>query len=279
MRASRMNGMKDSSPTDQTGIDVHQIWRRTPAPDLLRAASMAVGARGGADWVTAGECMATITITRNGSGLQAKLGRDVLVRRARADLVVDGEWLGLAPSSRSRKRFVRRRRTMRWPGRGVLAVLVMAVAAGVVVAALWISGTFSGGSGPAVRARVYANVDACLLTGSRGLSDPAAAPVWAGMEDASLSTRARVSYLSVPGQATEANALPVLGSLLVMGCKVIVAEGDPERAAVLADAPRFPAVKFVVFGAGTAPSNVTVLAFQPARVRSSVSGVVSAAVR
>ena len=31
-------------------------------------------------------------------------------------------------------------------------------------------------------ARVYENVDACLLTGSQGLADPAAAQAWAGLE-------------------------------------------------------------------------------------------------
>lgn len=166
---------------------------------------------------------------------------------------------------------------MRWPSRGVLGVLAVVVAAGVA-AGLWLSDTMGGGPVPAARARVYVNVDACLLTGSSGVSDPAVAPVWAGMEDASLATRVRVSYLQVSGPATEANALPFLGSLLIRGCKVIVAAGGAERAAVLEDARRFPAVRFVIFGAGTAPSNVTVLAFQTGGVRSSVASVVSGAV-
>lgn len=166
---------------------------------------------------------------------------------------------------------------MRWSGRGVLLTLagtvVAGIAAGVLVA------VFSGGqSAPPARARVYANVDACLLTGASGVSDPAVAPVWAGMEDASLSTHARVSYLAVTGPATEANALPFLGSLLVRGCKVIVAAGGPERSAVLVDARHFPATRFVVFGAVTAPSNVTALAFQVSGARSTVASVVSAAV-
>ena len=52
---------------------------------------------------------------------------------------------------------------------------------------------------PPARARVYESVDACLLTGARGLSDPAAAQDWAGMEAASRATSARVSYLAVTG--------------------------------------------------------------------------------
>ena len=168
---------------------------------------------------------------------------------------------------------------MRWRSWPVLVTSTVMVAA-AVVAGLMLSGTFGGGSLPAARARVYVNVDACLLTGPGGVSDPAVAPVWAGMEQASLSTRARVSYLSVQGPATEANAVPFLGSLLVRGCKVIFAAGDPERAAVLADAGKFPAVKFVIFGAGSAPSNVTVLTFVAAGgVQSSVANVMIEAVK
>lgn len=165
---------------------------------------------------------------------------------------------------------------MRWPGRpallAVAGVAVAGITAGVLVL---VSG---GGSAPPARARIYANVDACLLTGAAGVSDPAVAPVWAGMEDASLSTHARVSYLTVTGPATEANALPFLGSLLVRGCKVIVAVGAPERSAVLTDARRFSATKFVIFGAASAPSNVTAVAFSAAGVRSTVAGVVRAEV-
>jgi hypothetical protein len=79
------------------------------------------------------------------------------------------------------------------------------------------------------------------------------------MEDASLSTRVRVSYLQVAGQATESNALPFLGSLLVRGCKVIVAADAPERSAVLRDALQFPAVKFAVVGGATFAPNVSIL--------------------
>jgi hypothetical protein len=157
-----------------------------------------------------------------------------------------------------------------------MLALACAVVAGVTVAVV-ISRSPGGGTA-STRARVYANVTACLLTGPAGVADPAVAPVWAGMEDASLSTHARVSYLPVTGPATTANALPFLGSLLVRGCKVVVAAGGPERAAVLADAKQFPAVKFVVFGAMNVPSNVTVLAFQTPGLRSAVAGAVGGVV-
>jgi hypothetical protein len=60
---------------------------------------------------------------------------------------------------------------------------------------------FTGGSAPApaARARSYTDFQACLLAGDRGLADPAAAPLWAGMQQASLATHAKVSYLTVAG--------------------------------------------------------------------------------
>jgi basic membrane lipoprotein Med (substrate-binding protein (PBP1-ABC) superfamily) len=125
----------------------------------------------------------------------------------------------------------------------------MVVAAGAVALGVWALGR-----GPAVpasaavRTRVYESFQACLLTGPRGIVGAPAGQAWAGMEDASLKTRAKVSYLAVSGPATEANAVSFLGSLLVRNCDVIVAAGAPEQAAVLADAARFPRVRFIVAG-------------------------------
>jgi hypothetical protein len=171
---------------------------------------------------------------------------------------------------------------VRLPGRWVLLGLCAAVAgAGVGLAVSGAPLPWSGGgqSVPPLRARVYENVDACLLTGARGLSDPAAAQAWAGMEDASRATSARVSYLAVTGPATVAQAEPFAGSLLVSGCKVVVASGAAERAAVLAEAPRFGSVRFVVDGAsaGSGP-NVTGLAFTPSGLRAGVASAVEAGV-
>src|SRR5688572_8099415 len=42
------------------------------------------------------------------------------------------------------------------------------------------------------RERRYLDYTACLLTGEKGIADPAAAPVWAGMQEASLATHAKV---------------------------------------------------------------------------------------
>lgn len=70
--------------------------------------------------------------------------------------------------------------TKTWLGRGALAAAGAAMAAGLLVAC-----SSGGPAGASSRARAYANVDACLLTGPRGVFDRAAAPVWAGMEDVS----------------------------------------------------------------------------------------------
>jgi basic membrane lipoprotein Med (substrate-binding protein (PBP1-ABC) superfamily) len=87
------------------------------------------------------------------------------------------------------------------------------------------------------------------------------------MEDASRATTARVSYLAVTGPATEAEAEPFVGSLLVRGCRVIVSSGAAEQAALLADAGRYPSTRFVVTSPATGPANVTALAFTPSGLR------------
>jgi hypothetical protein len=153
--------------------------------------------------------------------------------------------------------------------------------AGVVAAAGLLAGCSSGGpTAPApapTRARAYANVDACLLTGPAGLGDPAAAPVWAGMEDVSATGQVRASYLAVPTPVTAASVQSHLGSLLVSKCDLIIAVGAPERAAVLARAREFPSVRFLVLGPATGiPSNVEALAFTPAGTPAAVASAVRA---
>ena len=114
--------------------------------------------------------------------------------------------------------------------------------------------------------------------GARGLADPVAAQVWAGMEDASRATTARVSYLAVTGPATEAEAAPFVGSLLVRGCRVIVASGAARQAAVLADAGRYPDTRFVVTSPAVGPANVTALTFTTTGLRAAVAAAVESGV-
>ena len=164
----------------------------------------------------------------------------------------------------------------RWPWWAAAAAVL---AAGVTGVSLW--GTSGGPGPPPSRARVYSAVDACLLTGSQGIADPSVTPVWSGMQDASLATRAKVSYLAVSGPDTAGNALPFLGSLLVRHCNVIVADGAAEQAAVDTDAARFSAVRFVVVGTGaptvdvtSRAANVTVVGGPRSGLRAAVAGVI-----
>ncbi len=171
---------------------------------------------------------------------------------------------------------------MRFWGRWVLlglATVLAGVGIGLAVSGGPLPLPWSSGARalPPARARVYESVDACLLTGPQGLADPDASQVWAGMEDASKATSARVSYLAVTGPATQAQAVPFAGTLLVRGCKVVVASGAAERAAVLAEAARFTSVRFVVEGAAAgSPPHVTALVFSTSGLRAGVASAVEA---
>ncbi|MFF3911465.1 BMP family ABC transporter substrate-binding protein [Streptomyces sp. NPDC001848] len=141
------------------------------------------------------------------------------------------------------------RKVVVWGGIGVV-VLAGAVAGGLLAA---------GGGGAAPRARQYSASDACLLTDSHGVTGAQAALVWAGMEDASLATRTKVTSLPVFGPATVANAVPYVNSLVQRRCDVVLAVGDTQTAAVEQVAPRNPKVRFVVVGGGRARRNVAVV--------------------
>ena len=110
---------------------------------------------------------------------------------------------------------------------------------------------------PAPRARPYLAYTACLLTDGQGLAGKTAAPVWAGMQDVSLATHVKVQYLQVTGEETVGNALPYLASLLQRQCAVVFAVGPAQVAAVAADAPRYPQVRFVVVDGSGSGGNVT----------------------
>lgn len=79
----------------------------------------------------------------------------------------------------------------RWAGltsrtRWTLASCALAVVVALVVLGL------SGNGGPPARARIYIAFTACLLTDGTGLAGHDAAATWAGMEEASLATHAKV---------------------------------------------------------------------------------------
>jgi hypothetical protein len=98
------------------------------------------------------------------------------------------------------------------------------------------------------REREYLEFTACLLTPERGVTDPAAAPVWAAMQDASLKTRAKVQYLQITGAQTPENAVTFLNSLAQGGCNLIFAAGELPVQALGAGAKTFPAKRFVAVG-------------------------------
>src|SRR5437899_2178701 len=74
--------------------------------------------------------------------------------------------------------------------------------------------------------------------------------VWAGMEDASLATHGKVTYLQVAGPATVANAVPYANSLLQRHCDMVIGVGAPQAGAVAQVAQHAPKTRFVVMGDG-----------------------------
>jgi hypothetical protein len=128
------------------------------------------------------------------------------------------------------------------------------------------------------RERLYKDFDACLLTDDRGLQGADAAPIWAGMQEASTASGVRVSYLTVAGPQTKENARAFVGSLAQRNCALVFAAGAVQTAAVAELAATFPTVQFVIVGAGPASVNVTVIEADPVdRVAARVRDLVVAA--
>ncbi|GAB3150889.1 hypothetical protein GCM10027290_39140 [Micromonospora sonneratiae] len=130
---------------------------------------------------------------------------------------------------------------------------MLAAVAGVVTWAVWPSPQ------PEPRARQYRDVTACLLTDERGVTGPEAAAVWAGMQEASLKTRAKVQFLEVDGAQTADNARTYLASLVQSRCNLVLAVGAAPVDAVRENADRFPAARFVTVGGGVPTANVSVV--------------------
>ncbi|MER5429274.1 hypothetical protein [Streptomyces sp. NPDC002588] len=145
-----------------------------------------------------------------------------------------------------------RGRTIAWTAGG------LAVTAALLVTAVLLFSHDDRPPIPATRARAYTDVDACLLTGERGITTGStAAAVWQGMQDASLKTHARVSYEPVTGEQSTGNARPFLGGLLQRSCDVVLAVGGPEVAAAEETAGQYKKVDFVLVGGTRAGANVS----------------------
>jgi basic membrane lipoprotein Med (substrate-binding protein (PBP1-ABC) superfamily) len=149
----------------------------------------------------------------------------------------------------------------------------LAGAAGAVLALLltWILWPTSE---PAPRERRYRDVTACLLTDGEGITGPVAAPVWAGMQEASVRTLAQVQFVAVPD---ERNAAPYLAGLAQGSCDVVVAVGEGPLGAVAESAGRFPSVRFVVVDGETSGANVSIVD-GTGDLRTSVSRIVESMV-
>lgn len=116
---------------------------------------------------------------------------------------------------------------------------------------------------PATRARHYTETDACLLTDRQGVNGSSAAAVWKGMQDASLKTHARVTYSSVTGEQSTANARPFLNAMLQGSCEIILAVGGPEVRAAMEKTSPYAKLGFVLIGSGDGATPAKNVAWVP----------------
>jgi hypothetical protein len=111
----------------------------------------------------------------------------------------------------------------------------------------------------APQARQYTEFTACLLTDDRGIAGPQAAPVWAGLQDASVATHAQAEFLPIEGEQTAENASLTLGTLVRWRCNLVFAVGNLPTAAVQSGAGRLPGIRFFVVGGSGNGGNITYL--------------------
>lgn len=166
---------------------------------------------------------------------------------------------------------------MRWPG-GPRRWLIGATAGLVALTALVVWAVWPQPREPL--ARQYRDVTACLLTGADGVNGRQAAPVWAGMQEASGATLGKVQYLEVDGPQTAENAKTFLASLVRGRCDLVLTVDDAPNAALQATAATYPKNRFVMVGAGKGGANVSVVdASEPNSVRDAVRAAVSSVLK
>ena len=147
----------------------------------------------------------------------------------------------------------------RAPSRRALAVTTGIVAAVVTVLTVLALRSPEPTTPAAPRARVYRDVDVCLLTDAQGLAGDPARLAWQGLQSLSRTGTARVSYVSVPAPGTPDVAGPILKGLVQRRCTVVVATGTAQTAAVDAVAGTASGTRFVNLTAGPAHAGVTAL--------------------
>ena len=186
---------------------------------------------------------------------------------------------GKAPRARGARRGPRAgqsRGGRRLPGGAATWVIAAVVAVAGCVAGVLVVTAPGSRATPPVRARQYLAFTACLLTDSRGVAGSPAAQVWAGMQDASLTTHAKAEYLPVYG-STAAAAQPYLASLVQRRCGMVLAVGAAQVAAVAADAGRYPQARFVAISAATGSRGVTTIDPANGQLRARVARLISTA--
>ncbi|MBR7839639.1 hypothetical protein KDL01_40685 [Actinospica durhamensis] len=162
-------------------------------------------------------------------------------RAKEADRRASTRWLNTLLSNASRLRAVIRRHP-----RPSAAVGVMLVA-GLVSLAVLQTGSSPAPYHPAARSRQYADYTACLLTDESGVSGPAAAAVWSGMQQASTKTTEQVSYLAVQGDQSLANAETYFNTLAGRGCDIILAAGPLPTQAATARSAAYPKITVLTY--------------------------------
>jgi basic membrane lipoprotein Med (substrate-binding protein (PBP1-ABC) superfamily) len=169
----------------------------------------------------------------------------------------------------------------RHPRLAVGTVLVAAAAIGAgVLASPSTSHTTPKPYTPVQRARAYSAYTACLLTGPNGVAEAASAPVWAGMESASDTTHAQVSYLALQGPQTSSNAADYINALAMRGCTLILTSGTAAGQGAADRAAALPRIDFITVGApaGKAANVTAVTATAPSAITRAVSALVAKAV-
>lgn len=162
--------------------------------------------------------------------------------------------------------WIANRRRSEQIGAGIAAVCIL----GLLVYLL-ISARPARAYEPQQRARAYTAYSACLLTDEAGVSAPSAAAVWAGMQAASSATHEKVSYLTMAGPDTEANAQTYIDTLALRGCDLVLGTGRLPDTAIAARAGAYPKLEFAATPQVVAEGGSSAAAAKPATSASSDS--------
>jgi hypothetical protein len=82
------------------------------------------------------------------------------------------------------------------------------------------------------RAEQFRDVDVCVLVGQAGITAEPTASAWSALREVAAEAEVRLSYLTVAGPQTQAQAQLFVPTLVQQGCDVIVGSGQIPAAAV-----------------------------------------------